>query len=49
LSRRERSGGSLEQTKYTKTKLQHLHRHILDYQDLFRRMATLSSGDAFRS
>jgi hypothetical protein len=37
-----------EQTqKYTKTKLQHLHRHILDYQALFRRMAKLSAGDAF--
>jgi hypothetical protein len=37
-----------EQTeKYTKTKLQHLHRHILDYQTLFRRMAALSGGDAF--
>jgi Cdc6-like AAA superfamily ATPase len=33
--------------KYTQTKLNHLHRHILDYQELFRRMATLSGGDAF--
>ncbi len=33
--------------KYTTRKLDHLHRHILDYQALFRRMATLSSGDAF--
>ena len=42
------SEASLEQTeKYTKTKLQHLHRHILDYQNLFRRMATLFGGDAF--
>jgi hypothetical protein len=42
------SEAALEQTeKYTMTKLQHLHRHILDYQALFRRMATLSGGDAF--
>ena len=33
--------------KYTTTKLNHLHRHILDYQTLFRRMSTLSGGDAF--
>ncbi|MGI8619576.1 MAG: hypothetical protein ACR2L6_10905 [Gemmatimonadaceae bacterium] len=33
--------------KYTTSKLDHLHRHILDYQALFRRMAVLSSGDAF--
>ncbi|MGA7501854.1 MAG: hypothetical protein WBX00_34405 [Isosphaeraceae bacterium] len=42
------SEAALEQIeKYTKTKVLHLHRHILEYQDLFRRMATLSSGDAF--
>ncbi|HEX6807948.1 MAG TPA: hypothetical protein VF118_08185 [Gemmatimonadaceae bacterium] len=33
--------------KYITTKLDHLHRHILDYQALFNRMAKLSSGDAF--
>jgi hypothetical protein len=33
--------------RFTKSKLQHLHRHILDYQALFRRMAMLSEGDAF--
>jgi len=33
--------------KYTANKLNHLHRHILDYQDLFRRMSALSGGDAF--
>lgn len=33
--------------KYTTNKLNHLHRHILDYQDLFQRMSNLSSGDAF--
>lgn len=33
--------------KYKPKKLDYLHRHILDYQDLFRRMATLSGGDAF--
>lgn len=36
-----------ESTKYTATKLNHLHRHIMDYQKLFRQMAELSSGDAF--
>jgi len=37
-----------EQThRYTKNKLQHLHRHILDYQAVFRGMAALSDGDAF--
>lgn len=33
--------------KYTMTKLNHLHRHILDYQTLFRRMSILSGGDAY--
>ena len=33
--------------RYTHKKIQHLHRHIPDYQALFRRMATLSDGDAF--
>lgn len=33
--------------KFVRNKLQHLHRHILDYQSLFRRMAALSGGDAF--
>lgn len=33
--------------QYTQDKLQHLHRHILDYQDLFRRMAHLSGGDSY--
>jgi hypothetical protein len=32
---------------YVRNKLNHLNRHILDYQSLFRRMATLSDGDAF--
>ena len=34
-------------TRYTANKLRYLHRHILDYQDLFRRMAQLSGGDAY--
>lgn len=43
---------SLEQTAavgevYVLSKTNHLHRHIVDYQQLFRRMATLSDGDAF--
>ncbi len=33
--------------KYVTTKLDHLHRHILDYQALFRNMSRLSGGDAF--
>jgi hypothetical protein len=33
--------------KFVRNKINYLHRHILDYQDLFRRMATLSDGDAF--
>jgi len=33
--------------KYTTNKLNHLHRHILDYQNLFRQMSKLSAGDAF--
>jgi len=39
--------GQLLTKKYTTTKLNHLHRHILDYQTLFRRMSALSGGDAF--
>ncbi len=34
-------------TRYTRNKMQHLQRHILDYQKLFNRMAQLSAGDAF--
>ena len=42
------SEAMIEQTeKYTSSKLQHLLRHILDYQSIFRRMATISDGDAF--
>ena len=40
-------GGQELTKKYTATKLNHLHRHILDYQALFRRMSILSGGDAF--
>lgn len=36
-----------ETTKYTANKVQYLHRHILDYQTLFREMSTLSGGDAY--
>jgi Cdc6-like AAA superfamily ATPase len=39
---------SREQTsRYVQSKINHLHRHILDYQSLFREMATLSGGDAY--
>ena len=34
-------------TRYTQSKVNFLHRHILDYQCLFREMSTLSSGDAY--
>lgn len=33
--------------RYTHKKIQHLHRHIPDYQNLFRSMARLSDGDAY--
>ncbi len=36
-----------ETTRFTKNKLNHLHRHLIDYQNLFRRMVELSGGDAF--
>ena len=35
------------QEAYRKSKTDFLHRHILDYQRLFRQMAALSSGDAY--
>lgn len=43
------SSETLEQAtaRYTRSKLQHLHRHIMDYQGLFRRMAVLSAGDSY--
>lgn len=36
-----------ETQKFTASKLDHLHRHIMEYQGIFRRMAKLSAGDAF--
>ncbi len=45
-SNSQETGGSRSET-YTRDKLNHLNRHILDYQSLFRRMAGLSEGDAF--
>lgn len=33
--------------RFKHKKIQHLHRHIPDYQSLFRRMAQLSGGDAY--
>ncbi len=39
--------GQQQTEKYTKNKVDHLHRHILDYQKLFRQMAELSGDDAF--
>lgn len=36
-----------QKSRYTQNKVNHLHRHILDYQQLFREMASLSGGDAY--
>lgn len=33
--------------KYTRTKTDFLHRHIINYQELFHELSTLSGGDAF--
>lgn len=33
--------------RFTQRKVNFLHRHILDYQSLFREMSTLSAGDAY--
>ena len=33
--------------KYKRSKIDFLHRHIIDYQDLFKSLATLSKGDAY--
>ncbi len=48
----DQSSASAERSRqqkalFTQTKVQYLHRHILDYQTLFRRMSQLSGGDAF--
>ena len=39
--------GDERTAKYTRSKIRHLQRHILDYQSLFREMAQLSGGDAY--
>lgn len=33
--------------RYSKSKIDFLHRHILEYQDLFRRLSKISDGDGF--
>jgi hypothetical protein len=33
--------------QYKRSQIDFLHRHIIDYQDLFKSLATLSGGDAF--
>lgn len=33
--------------EYSSSKTEFLHRHILEYQELFRELSTLSSGDAY--
>jgi hypothetical protein len=38
-------GQTREQLK--RSKIDFLHRHIIDYQDIFKQMATISSGDAY--
>lgn len=52
LNQEEGGKSSIERSeqrtvRFTHSKIQHLHRHILDYQRLFRRMASLSGGDAY--
>src|SRR3569833_216081 len=37
----------LQTSKYTLKKVQHLLRNILEYQAVFREMASLSGGDAY--
>lgn len=32
---------------FSRSKTDYLHRHILEYQDIFRRMSSLSQGDSF--
>jgi hypothetical protein len=43
----KKSSAREEKEEYTKSKIDFLHRHILDYQEMFRRISVLSSGDAF--
>lgn len=44
----ESSDASQQRTvRYTHKKIQYLHRHIPDYQNLFRAMSRLSGGDAY--
>ncbi|MFH1159123.1 MAG: hypothetical protein V1721_09655 [Pseudomonadota bacterium] len=48
LSEKESATAATEQKEeYRKSKIDFLHRHILDYQSLFREMGALSSGDSF--
>jgi hypothetical protein len=48
MSAADRRGLTTEvQEKYRQSKTDFLHRHILQYQGLFRRMNALSSGDSF--
>jgi hypothetical protein len=46
LARLQSCNTSLQEV-YRKSKTDFLHRHILDYQNLFRELSKLSSGDAF--
>jgi hypothetical protein len=48
LSDGERAGVTKElQEAYRQSKTDFLHRHILDYQRLFRQLSTLSAGDSY--
>jgi hypothetical protein len=48
LSEGERTGVTKElQEAYRQSKTDFLHRHILDYQRLFRRLGALSAGDSY--
>jgi len=42
----DRHSGEARET-YKRSKVDFLHTHIIDYQDVFREMAEVSSGDAF--
>lgn len=44
----EKTGASTQmQEQFRRSKIDFLHRHIIEYQNLFRRMAELSGGDSY--
>ena len=46
LQSSERSSGEAREA-FKRSKIDFLHRHIIDYQEVFRNMAAVSSGDAY--